>query len=346
MKRFLPKFLLVFAALFTIVAVYRYAVDPDVTGELSAKRKIPVGHAYADHIHSRFPFDTSYIQCWHEGMKIDSGSVLVIGDSFSNREEPDQQGYQTENSWSRYTAESLGVRIINFRNYHWDFNPEHLFLSLVEGRVIPDHSIVIVESVERSLTTRLNAPMEKSCFQNYINWSRAEETSLYANRTPRRKDWVKETTVFVCYLLGRDCPTHKFRLSQPCFSHQRYGSTLFSYVGDERVIDDNISAGIPAMRKTLDTLFRVARQHNITLLYMIAADKYDAYEPLIVDRHKRNTLLGYFPSNDSIINTKELLLPHILSGTQDVYRLDDTHWSPVGSQIVGIEVSERIKNLR
>ena len=80
-------------------------------------------------------------------------------------------------------------------------------------------------------------------------------------------------------------------------------------------------------------------------IYMIAADKYDAYESLIVNKHKCNHLLDYFPSNDSIINTKELLLPYILAGTQDVYRVDDTHWSPVGSNIVGIEVADRIKKL-
>ena len=123
-------------------------------------------------------------------------------------------------------------------------------------------------------------------------------------------------------------------------------STFAIIFEDEANIDDNVSAKIPEMRQTMDALFRVAKQHNITLLYMIAADKFDAYEPLIVNKHKQNHILEFFPSNDSIINTKELLLPYILSGTQDVYRLDDTHWSPVGSKIVGVEVANRIKRLR
>ena len=117
MKRFLPKFLLVFAIFYTCIAIYRHTIYPDITGDLSALRKIPVGPDYANNIHLQFPFDTSYILTWHEGMEIDSGKVIVIGDSFSNREEPNQQGYQTENSWGRYTAEVLGVQVVNFRNY-------------------------------------------------------------------------------------------------------------------------------------------------------------------------------------------------------------------------------------
>ncbi len=345
MKRFLIKFLLTFTTLYICVAVYKYLIYPDVTEDLSALRKIPVGNNYANNIHSQFPFDTSYIRLWFEGMGIDSGSVIVIGDSFSNREEPNQQGYQKENSWSRYTAENLGIQIINFRNYHCGFFPEHLFLCLVERKIIPDHSIVILESVERHLIARLTAHTDENYYQTYVDGLRMAKTSRNEETTKKKIDWVKETTIFMRYLMGKDCPTHKFKLSHPCFSHQRYGSTLFSYFEDEKNIDDDVSTKIHTMRNTLDTLFYVARQHNITLYYMIAADKYDAYESLIVNKHKCNHLLDYFPSNDSIINTKELLLPYILAGTQDVYRVDDTHWSPVGSNIVGIEVADRIKKL-
>ena len=78
---------------------------------------------------------------------------------------------------------------------------------------------------------------------------------------------------------------------------------------------------------------------------MIAVDKYDVYEPFIVGKHKKNHLLEYFPSNDSIINTKEVLLPYIQSGVKDVYRIDDTHWSPIGSKIIGEEMAKRIRIL-
>ena len=117
MKRFLPKFFLTFAMFYTCIAVYRYAIFPNVIGELSSLRKIPVGYDYVNNIHLQFPFDSTYMLYWNEEMKIDSGSVIVIGDSFSNREEPSQQGYKTENNWSRYTAESLGIQVINFHHY-------------------------------------------------------------------------------------------------------------------------------------------------------------------------------------------------------------------------------------
>ena len=345
MKRFLPKFILTFAIFYICIAIYKYAIYPKVTGDLSSLRKIPVGYDYANNIHQQFPFDTTYILCWHEGMKIDGESVIVIGDSFSNREEPNQQGYQTENSWSRYAAESLGIRVINFRNYLCWFYPEQLFLSLIEERVIPDNCIVILESVERHMITRLTTPYDENYYQTYIDGLRVAKTNRDKTKNKKETDWIAETTTFIRYRLGKESPAHRFKLSQPCFSHSRYGTTLFSYYEDEANIDDNVSMRIPIMRNTLDSLFCIAKQHNIRLFYMIAADKYDIYESLIVNKHKQNHLLDYFPSNDSIINTKELLLPYILSDVQDVYRLDDTHWSPIGSKIVGEEVADRIKKL-
>lgn len=343
MKRFLPKFFLTFSIFYSCIGVYRYVIFPNVTKDLSLLRKIPIGYDYANNLHLQFPFDTTYILPWNEEMKIDSGNVIVIGDSFSNREEPYQQGYQTENSWSRYLAEKLGVRVVNFRNYHCGFDPGQLFISLIEEGVIPDNCIVILESVERYVITRLTTPYDENYYQTYVEGLRIAKTSQ--DQTQKKTDWVAETTTFMRYRMGKECPAHRFKLSQPCFSHSRYGATLFSYYEDEANIDDNVFMRIPIMRNMLESLFYIAKQHNITLFYMIAADKYDAYESLIVNKHKRNHLLDYFPSNDSIINTKELLLPYILSGVQDVYRLDDTHWSPVGSKIVGEEVADRIKKL-
>jgi len=342
MKRFLTKFLTTFAILFTCIVVYRYAISPNITSGLSSLGKIPIGWEYVNNIHQHYPFDSTYIMPWHEEMEIDSGSVIVIGDSFSNREESTQKSNHIENSWSRYMAEDLGIQLVNFRNYHCGFYPEQLFVSLIEEQIIPDHCIVILETVERHLVLRLTSPLAvDNYFRTYVEG--LPTTDMSQSQAKKKRDWVAETTVFMRYRMGKECPTHRFNLSQPCFTHQRYASTLFSYFEDEANMVDDVQQQIPRMRNTLTSLFRIAKQHDITLYYMIAADKYDAYEPLISNKHKRNCLLDYFPSNDSILNTKELLLPYILSGTQDVYRLDDTHWSPVGSKIVGLEMAARIK---
>ncbi len=210
--------------------------------------------------------------------------------------------------------------------------------------MIPDSCIVIIESVERGLISRLSAPLhDEEYWDTYIEGLHKADSIQIPKK--KDKDWLAETTVFLRFRMGRDCPTHKFQLSKPCFSHSRYSSDLYSYFEDEENIHPNLSLVIPQMQSTLDSLFLMARQHNIILFYMIAADKYDVYEPFIEEKHKKNHLLEYFPSNDSIINTKEVLLPYIQSGVKDVYRLDDTHWSPVGSKIVGEEVANRIRTL-
>lgn len=338
MKRFLPKFLILFGLMIATIGIYRYVVYPKITKDLSALGKIPVGQAYVDSILNAYPYDSTWIIQWHAGMPIDTGKVLVIGDSFSNKEVE-----KKENSWSRYMAEALGIKIINFCNYDCSICPEHLFLCLLEEGVIPSGSIVIVESVERVVPLRLLMERIPGYYQCYIDGLEASYTKRI--ETPSI-NWLAETAMYIRFRMGWKCPVHKYHLTQNCFNHPRYANVLFTYWEDEANIDQQIDEQIPAIRKELDHLYEKAREYDVTLIYMIAADKYDAYEPLIREKHTINPLLDYFPMSDSLINTKEILQPYIKEGVQDVYRLDDTHWSPIGAKIVGEEVTKRIKSLQ
>ena len=343
MKRFLPKFITLFAIIFGTIAIYYFCIDPHVTKDLSGMRKLPVGHAYADSIHKLYPIDTTLVILWKEGMIIPPKSVLVFGDSFSNRTEKNQQDAGSENSWTHFTAMEIDKPVINIRNYRCE-SPEKLFVCALEQGLIPDSCIIVIETVERHLILRLSAPLrDEEYWGTYIEGLHKADSIQLPKK--KNKDWLAETTVFLRFRMGRDCPTHKFHLSQPCFSHSRYEYDLYSFYEDEEHIHPNPILVVPQMQSSLDSLFLMARQHNITLFYMIAVDKYDVYEPFIVGKHKKNHLLEYFPSNDSIINTKEILLPYIQSGVKDVYRIDDTHWSPIGSKIIGEEMAKRIRIL-
>lgn len=345
MRKFLPKFIILFSFLLGSLGLYSLLIFPHITGDLASMCKLPIGKSYEDMIHQKYPFDTKYVALWSEEMKINEGDVIVFGDSFSNRTESSQWRAGTENSWTRYTAEKLGIRIVNFRNYDCGIVPEKLFISAINNNVIPKNSIVVIESVERHLKTRLTS----SLFDDNDKYWKSYVSALYdyeKNHTnKKKKDWLVETATFIRCNLGGRSPAHKYHLSRPCFSHSCFHSLLLSFEDDENNIEENTELTIPILRNAIDSIFYVAQQHNIKLFYMIAADKYDAYESLILEEHKTNHMLDYFSSNDSIINTKELLLPYIQSGVKDIYRLDDTHWSPIGSKIVGEEVAKRIKDL-
>ncbi len=75
MKRFLPKFIALFAIIIGTIAIYYFCIDPRVTQDLSGMRKLPVGHAYADSIHKLFPIDTTLVILWKEGMIIPKKTV-------------------------------------------------------------------------------------------------------------------------------------------------------------------------------------------------------------------------------------------------------------------------------
>jgi len=325
MKRFLPKFIILFTLLIGAVAIYRWYIYPELSGDLSVLGKIPIGSSYSNRIHNKYPVDNNYVLQWNTSMSLDSNAVIVIGDSFSNRESENEK----ENSWSRYTAEKLGITIVNVINYNCSYWPEHLFISFAESGLIPEGCLVIVESVENGIISRLTRSHPIDYAEQYIyGLGHYQKKQLTI-------DWISEATMYVRYRLGWKCPVHSYQLIQPCFSHPQFENTLFVYKKDENYLYEDLSVKIHDMKKTIDDMFRIARLHNIDLVYMIAADKYDAYEPFIKGKHRKTDLSDYFPSNDTIVNTKTILQPYIISSTKDVYRVDDTHWSPIGSKIVG-----------
>ena len=80
---------------------------------------------------------------------------------------------------------------------------------------------------------------------------------------------------------------------------------------------------------------------------MVAADKYDMYYDYIEDNpYPRNPSFDYFINYDTtvFINTKTLLLPYLQQEIKDIYRVNDTHWSPIAAKIVGEHIASIINN--
>ena len=69
-------------------------------------------------------------------------------------------------------------------------------------------------------------------------------------------------------------------------------------------------------------------------MYLIVGDKYDVYEPFIIDKHPHNPTLDNCPEEPWVINTKPMLQENARKGVKDIFRINDTHWSPIGAKLV------------
>ena len=105
------------------------------------------------------------------------------------------------------------------------------------------------------------------------------------------------------------------------------------------------------VKEVFDLLTCMAQKRGIKLIFMLPVDKYDLYQDYIVDNPyaypKRinedvREILGDIPE---VLLSKYYLQPLIDKGEKDIFLFDNSHWSYKASEVVGKELSRRIKLL-
>lgn len=132
--------------LFALACVYyNVFVHPEISGDLGALAKIPLGWEYNDRMN-----EPRFADCKvrHFGEDSVAGRIFTIGDSFS------QQGI---NGYQNFLGHQLDEIISNYPVLSSD-RPEDIAIGLLNSGFFdhrPQIEWVIVESVERELTQRL-----------------------------------------------------------------------------------------------------------------------------------------------------------------------------------------------
>ena len=257
--------------------------------------------------------------------EISDTPVVVIGDSFS---------LTGEDGFPQLVGEKLNTNVgVITRN---DFSiPEQDFIGLLNNGCFNKDQIVILESVERGIVSRLN----KIDFESRLT----ENVSPIANDSEEKT--VYPFSKFVSFIRIKlhigDKPVRRNQLSKDVFSHEKYSDVLYYYQNDldfEKYSKEEICNAAD----NLKTLFKYCEKSEVNLLYLIASDKYDCYEPWIVDNHKINPTLTYFSDIPNVINSKPLLQSHVDKGVMDLFYVNDTHWSGKGASIVSEALIEYI----
>ena len=329
MKKFILEISILYSLLLGLVGYYSWGVKPNISGDIGRVGQIPFGKEYKEQIESSYVDLELRVRNVNAGEEIPD-SIITIGDSFSN------DGIYCYNF---FLARELNKDISNIV---CDLSPEQTFVRLVNQKMIPRGAIVIIESVERNMIERLTKLNLEDSIAFKPKYSSDKQTMGPLDETFM---WVRKS-------LGIKNPVLKFHIDRELFSHASMHKELFVYDsrwdddGDLRYAEDqHLEDDIRRTWNNIYELYSFALENSIRLVYLIPADKYDVYELFILETHIENPTLATCPNEPWIVNTKPLLQSHVLDGVKDVYWLNDTHWSPIGAQIVGEELSRRIIEL-
>ena len=327
MKRFLIKLSYTLLPLWVIVVTLVFYVSlyviPNASGDIGRLALIPFGKEYPEYIKKGMVKDTLF-QTAYCNSDLDSinTDVLTIGDSFSQQMNGGYQNYLS----------LRGLRVVNMNRelYH---SPLQYTYSLLTNDVIDSTKtrFIIVEQVEREL--------EKSIIG--FDTNKVKDSTKVSKKVTKSEIEIfslSRTRDYVLYRLGIENPIYQAKLDRGYFTCDK-ADELFFYHED---VENNMSIGKNnenKLKEICEILLDKAKEKGITLILLIAVDKYDLYQKHILNNpfpvktvnEDLDRILG---KRSSIVLSKHILEPLVEKGIKDVFKCNDTHWSYIASRII------------
>lgn len=328
MKRFLHSILSPLRSpllLLMIALVYFISISNDITGDIGRIGQIIFSKEYRSQ--DKFNNLPMVSIDWCDTSNLKSNSVLFMGDSFTALTfYPDYLTNILQISSAKFFADNTA-------------SPEETFIALCNAN-IETPKVIFLESVERFFISRL-------CDLDFSS-NILPKASVLSDVSVSKQVKEKQTD-FSTFYKNQIIDNHailKVSLRDSLFTCTRKENELYFYNYD--LVCPNEEQIQTAISK-LDSLFMLARERNICLFYVIAADKYDVYQEFAIDNTfpKKEVLEKFveFESNPCFVNTKTVLMEKARQGVKDLYYADDTHWSPIGAQIVAEEIARHMDSL-
>ena len=343
MKKFLIKLsytvLPVFLLLFGLVAYVTLFICPKSdTGDLGNLALIPFWPEYGQKIEEHEMKDTLFIKVNHtEELRNIDVNVLTVGDSFSQQEHAGYQNYMP----------GEGLSVANCRRSLYD-NPIQYAYNLMDWGMVDSTNIdvMVVEVGERDFALRIdNFGVDK------VEVPEPDDPVEDDDEERNPNEWsLLRARDFVLYRFAGRSPVYVVDLKQDFFDSPE-PRKLYFYCADiinGMTIDESIRHKV---KEVFDLLTCMAQERGIKLILMLPVDKYDLYQDYIVDNPyaypKRinedvREILGDIPE---VLLSKYYLQPLIDKGEKDIFLFDNSHWSYKASEVVGKELSRRIKLL-
>lgn len=343
MKKFLLKLsytvLPVFLLLFGLVLYVTLYISPRAdTGDLGNLALIPFWSEYGQMIRQHEIKDTLFIKVNKtENLRDIHVNVLTVGDSFSQQEHAGYQNYMPRE----------GLTVANCKRSLYD-NPIQYAYNIMDWGVVDSTNIdvMVVEVGERDFAIRIdNFGVDK------VEVPEPEKPSNGDGEEHNPNKWsLLRARDFVLYRFANRSPVYVVDLKQDFFGSPE-PRKLYFYCADilnGMTIEGSIR---PKVKEVYDLLTAKAHERGFALVLMLPVDKYDLYQDYIVDNpyaHPKRInedvreLLGDIPE---VMLSKYCLKPLIDKGEKDIFLFDNSHWSYKASEVVGKELSRRVKLL-
>ncbi|MBQ9576858.1 MAG: hypothetical protein IJV11_08280 [Muribaculaceae bacterium] len=326
------------------MATYLWVTD-DNSGDLMRLGLIDGGPEYTDSILATDVLrEVEYASQNNDSLLLlDTCDVVVIGDSFSHGGGVGKQG-----DFVNYLAHDSGRRVVVFTPAdNAQLAPMQVAYDALRLGVIDSSRVknLVVQEVERNIVARHSAFVS-----NHTSLPRPEDASgaSAAPAQPEEASPLLRVKDFVFYHFFGANPIYKARLSRPMFGGKE-PDVLYFY-------NEDVKSGCditPDQRQAIEYCYRLlismARQRGVNLVIVIACDKYDMYQDMIVDNPYPPKALNediarwMAPELDRFVLAKQVLHPLVEQGVRDVYLFNDTHWSPASSRLVAREVISKLK---
>lgn len=351
MKKFLIRLsytvLPVWAILVATVFYISLYVSPRMSGDIGRLACIPFGFEYDQMLEQGALKDTFFQTINHPSeLKHVHTAVLTVGDSFSQMGRIGYQNY-------------LGQQGLDVVNMHLEphNSPLQEAYNILDRGLIDSTKVkvLIVENVERdfelnvksfrAFATEVTEPTEMESTTTVAE--PVDAKSVEAPETGSSTKWsVERARNLILFKTGYQSPVYTVKLSRDLFTCDEPRSLYFYHDDIDQGV--NLSPAIEEkVRQVWQSLCQKAKERGILLVLMIAVDKYDAYQSLIVDNpYPRKTfcedierIIGKTPQ---LLMSKQHLLPLIQKGEKDVFMFNDSHWSYKASSIIANELVNRI----
>lgn len=273
--------------------------------------------------------------------KVNTYDFISIGDSFSAQGQVGYQNCMMNNS---------NVKLLDIDRDLYD-SPIKALYDLINGGFFNKNKTkyVILQNVERAFVERGKSVVKTDKITiDSLKQVFAKKKKIEAKKEPKDQFFSKDNIRFVMYNINYlyddnalVSPTYKVNTVKNLFSVSD-NNLLFFQDDLKAVKDNNDKKFIENLNIELNALSDEFAKLNIKLIVLPSPDKYSIYYDYIVDntKYEKPNFLNYFNGLEKrylYINSKDILAKAI-KNQKDVYFYDDTHWSPIASELIASEI--------
>lgn len=316
-------------------------------GDLNRIGKISIQKEYRNIFKDDFQKQVRYRDLSETDLNKESSiNILNIGDSFSKQGVIGYQNYLS----------SYNLNIINiFTGLNNTDDPMQLVFSIVNGDILDKLNVdyIILETAERSFVrSGHKVDMNRIMMAKDYNKTYVRKENLKEKKNELLDLGIFQDMTFyffwnIFYNFDERAYTSKVckvNLTKKLFSTKK--NELLFYFDDIDDIKYNTRESVRGLNENLNILSKKLNEKGVKLIVLPAPDKYDLYYHFIEKNHfPKNNFFDYMKEEKKeylYINSKDLLLKHINNGAKDVYFADDTHWSPIASEIIAKTIYDKL----